>query len=71
MEDKYADDEQDVRKVTASETLDSLDSVQCFAEIHGDKEMNIILNELIGKVETLKLQNVRQNTIYRGVVRVH
>ena len=71
MEDKYADDEQDVRKVTASETLDSLDSVQCFAEIHGDKEMNIILNELIGKVETLKLQNVKQNTIYRGVVRVH
>ena len=62
--DEIADDEQDVRKVTASEALDSLDAVKCFAKIHGDKQMNVMLNELIGKVETLKLQNVRQSTIY-------
>ena len=35
------------------------------AEIHGDKQMNVMLNELIGKVETLKLQNIRQTTIHR------
>ena len=53
-----------VRMVTASEALDSLDAVKCFAESHGDKQMNVMLNELIGKVETLKLQNVRQSTIH-------
>ena len=63
-DDEIADDEQDVRKVTASEALDSLDAVKCFTKIHGDKQMNVMLNELIGKVETLKLQNVRQSTIY-------
>ena len=26
--------------------------------------MNVILNKLTGKVETLKLQNVRQGTVY-------
>ena len=61
---KIADDEQDVRKMTASEALDSLDAVKCFTEIHGDKQMTVMLNELIGKVETLKLQNVRQSTIH-------
>ena len=30
LEDEIADDEQDVRKVTASETPDSLDAVKCF-----------------------------------------
>ena len=52
---QIADDEQDVRKVTASEALDSLDAVKCFTEIHGDKKMNVMvmLNELIRKVETL------------------
>ena len=63
-DDEIADDEQDVRKVTASETLDSLDAVKCFTEIHGDKQMNVMLSELIGKVETLKLQIVRQSTIH-------
>ena len=62
-DDEIPDDEQDVRKVTASEAFDSLDAVKSFAEIHGDKQMNVMLNELIGKVETLKLQNLIQSTI--------
>ena len=57
LDDKIAKDEQDVRKVTASEALDSLDDVRCFTENHGDKQMNLMLNELIEKVETIKLQN--------------
>ena len=61
---EIADDKRDVRKVTASEALDSLDVVKCFSEIHGDKKMNVILHKLIGKVEILKLQNVGQSTIH-------
>ena len=43
-----SDDEivDDVTNMTASEALDSLDAVKCFAEIHGDKQMNVMLNEL-------------------------
>ena len=63
-DDKIADDEQDVRKVAASEALDSLGDVKCYAKIHEDKQMDEILNELMGEVETLKLQNVRQSTIH-------
>ena len=51
------DDEEDVRKVTASEALDSLVTVNWFDEIHGDKQMNVMLNKLI---EPVKLQNARQ-----------
>ena len=43
-DDEIADDEQDVRKVTTSEVLDSLDAVMCFANLHGDKQMNVMLN---------------------------
>ena len=50
--------------MTASEALDSLDAVKCLTEIHADTQMNAMLNELIGKVETLKLQNVRQTTMH-------
>ena len=52
---KYYD--QDCRprpEVTASEALDSLFAVKCFDEIHGDKQINVILNESIGKVEIFK-----------------
>ena len=44
-----------VTKVTSSETLDILHA-HC-TEIHGDKQMNVMLIELIGKMKTLKLQN--------------
>ena len=44
--------------------LDSLDAVKCFAEIHGDKERNVMLKKLIVNVETFKLQNDRQNNIH-------
>ena len=35
--------------MTPFEDRDSLDAVKCFAEIDGDKQMNVILNELIKK----------------------
>ena len=51
LDDEIADDEQDARKTTASETLDSLYAVKCFAKIHGDKQMNVMLNELTEKIK--------------------
>ena len=33
-DDEFADDEQNVKKMTASEALNSLGVVKCFAEIH-------------------------------------
>ena len=50
--------------MTASETLDSLDAVKYFAVVGRGKQINVMLNELIGEVETLKLQNLRQCTIH-------
>ena len=56
--DEITIDEQDGGKVTISEALDSLDDVKCFTEIDGDKQMNLMLNESLEKVEIIKLQNV-------------
>ena len=48
--------------MTGCEALDSLDAVKRFAEMYGDTQINVMLNELMGKVKTLKLENVRQIT---------
>ena len=48
--------------MTGCEALDSLDTVKRFAEMYGDTQINVMLNELMGKVKTLKLENVRQST---------
>ena len=62
--DEIADDKQEVRKVTASNALESLEIVNCFTEIHGEKQTSTMLNESIAKVKTIKLQNVTQSTIH-------
>ena len=43
---------------------DSLDDGKSFAEIHGDKRINVMLNEVTRKVGTLKPQYFRQSTIH-------
>ena len=68
---EITNDEQDGRKVAISEALDSLDHAKCFAEIHGDKQMNLMLNELIEKVGTIKLQNVSIYFLRNKVVCYH
>ena len=50
--------------MTGCEALDSLDAVKRFAEMYGDTQINVMLNELMGKVKTLKLENVRQSTFH-------
>ena len=49
--------------MTISEALDSLDRVKNCIEVHGDNEMNMMLNDLIGRVEKLKLKTLRQTNI--------
>ena len=61
---EIAGDEQDVRKVTTSGDLDSLDAVKSFCWDLRRERMNVMLNELIRKVKTLKLQNFRQSAIH-------
>ena len=58
-------DEPDEGKITltVSEALESLDGVKNCIEGHGDNEMNMILNDLIGRVEKLKLKILRQTNI--------
>ena len=48
-------------KLSAFEAIDSLDAVKCFPEIHGDQQIKLMLNEFIGKLETLKIQNHTQS----------
>ena len=62
--DKIADNEQDIRKVTTSEAFDSLDAVKCCDEIQGDMQINVMLNELVGKVETLRLRTGKQRHVH-------
>ena len=46
--------------VTSSEALQCLDGVKRYAEVHGDVLLNNMLNELIGKMESIKLKNLKQ-----------
>ena len=58
-------DEPDEGKITltVSETLDSVAGVKNCIEVHGDNEMNMMLNDLIRRVEKLKLKILRQTNI--------
>ena len=58
-------DEPDKGKVTltVSDVLESLDGVQNSIEVHGDNEMNMMLNDLVGTIEKLKRKTLRQSNI--------
>ena len=49
--------------LTVSEALECLDRVKNCIEVHLDNEMNMMLNDLIGRVEKLKLKTLRQTNI--------
>ena len=53
-------DEDDNRKITAAEALKKFDKVKNFIEVSGSDHLNRIFNELIEKVEQMKVKN--QNT---------
>ena len=58
-------DELDEGKITltVSEALESLAVVKICIEVHGDNEMDMMLNDLIGRVEKLKLKTLWQTNI--------
>ena len=58
-------DEPDEGKITlmVSEALESLDGVKNCIEVQEDNKMNMMLNDLIGRVEKLKLKTLRQTNI--------
>ena len=45
--------------LTVSEALESLDGGKNCIEVHGDNEMIMMLNGLIGRAEKLKLKTLR------------
>ena len=51
--------------MTASEALDSLDAVKCFAKIHRDRPSNVMLNEINRKSGNSQLEKIRQSTIHK------
>ena len=58
-------DEPDKGKVTltVSDALESFDEVKNCIEVHGDNEMNMMLNDLIGRIEKVKRKTKRQSNI--------
>ena len=50
-------DEDENRKITASEALKKLDEVQNFIKVNGSDHLNMSFDELIENVEQMKLKN--------------
>ena len=49
-------DQPDQEKLTSEANIDKVEN--CI-EVYGDNEMNMILNDLIGRVKKLKLKSLR------------
>ena len=56
-------DEDENKKITASETLKKLDEMKKFVEVNGSDHFNIIINDLIENFDQMKLKNQKQNDI--------
>ena len=59
----YRDSWLTTASLTASEAIRRLVEVKQFAEVHGDNDLNMALNDLIGRFEALKLQKLKQSDI--------
>ena len=56
-------DEDENRKITASEALKKLDEVQNFIKVNGSDHLNMSFDELIENVEQMKLKNKKLSDI--------
>ena len=56
LELEIATDEDEDRKITATEALKKLDEVESFIEVKGSNQSNMIFNELIENVEQMTLK---------------
>ena len=55
--------EDENRKITASEALKKFDEAKNFIEVNGSDYLNMIFNEVIENLEQMKLKNQKQNDI--------
>ena len=56
-EPEIVTDEDKNKKITAAEALKKLDEVKNLIEVNGSDHLNMIFNELIEKLEDVKLKN--------------
>ena len=55
--------EDENRKITASEALKKFDEAKNFIEVNGSDYLNVIFNKVIENLEQMKLKNQKQNDI--------
>ena len=55
--------EDENRKITASEALKKFDEAKNFIEVNGSDYLNMIFNEVVENLEQMKLKNQKQNDI--------
>ena len=63
MEPEIVTDEDENRKITATEALKKPDEVKNSIEVNGTDYLNMIFNELIENVEQMTLKNQKQSDI--------
>ena len=63
LEPEIVTDEDENRKMTATEALKKLDEVKNSIEVNGSDYLNMIFNELIENVEQMTLKNEKQSDI--------
>ena len=63
LEPEIVTDEDENRKMTATEALKKLDEVKNSIEVNGSDYLNMIFNELIENVEQMTLKNQKQSDI--------
>ena len=55
--------EDENRKITASEALKKFDEAKNFIEVNGSDYLNMIFNKVVENLEQMKLKNQKQNDI--------
>ena len=63
MEPLIVTDEDENRKITATEALKKLDKVKSFLKVNGTNHLNMIFNKLVENVEQMTLKNQKQSDI--------
>ena len=63
LEPLIVTDEDENRKITATEALKKLDKVKSFIEVDGSNHLNVTFNKLVEKVEQIALKNQKQSDI--------
>ena len=63
MEPLIVTDEDENRKITATEALKKLDKVKSFLKVNGTNHLNMIFNKLVENVEQMTLKNQKESDI--------